>query len=155
MILPNGDIYKGNWKNDLRHGTGICKFTNGVIFKGEWREDRPQGQGILFSPPNEIMEARFNGWKLQDGTVKILFTNGEFYEGNMRDNLRELTGIMHYSNGDKFEGEWFKDKRGGKRGKITTRDGDKLSGQFIKDYADGSVEFEDREGNVFQTDADQ
>ena len=73
----------------------------------------------------------------------------------MRDNLRELTGIMHYSNGDKFEGEWFKDKRGGKRGKITTRAGDKLSGQFIKDYADGSVEYEDREGNVFQTDADQ
>ena len=30
----------------------------------------------------------------------------------------------------------------------------KLNGQFIKDQADGSVEFEDKEGNVFQTEAD-
>ena len=64
MILPSGDIYKGNWKNDLRHGSGICKFANGAIFKGEWREGHPQGQGILFSPPNEIVEGRFDGWKL-------------------------------------------------------------------------------------------
>ena len=95
------------------------------------------------------MEARFDGWKLQDGHVKILFTNGEFYEGNIKDNNRELTGKMFYKNGDVFEGEWFKDKRGGNRGKITTLDGNKLTGQFIKDLADGSVEYEDKEGNIF------
>ena len=64
MILPNGDIYKGSWKNDLRHGSGLCKFTNGAIYKGEWREGHPQGQGILFCPPTEIIEGRFEGWKL-------------------------------------------------------------------------------------------
>ena len=154
MILPSGDIYKGNWKNDLRHGSGLCMFTNGAIYKGEWREGKPQGQGILYSPPNEIIEGRFEGWKLQDGTVKILFGNGEFYEGNMKDNMRELPGIMHYANGDIFEGEWFKDKRGGQRGKITEISGAKLSGQFIKDQADGTVEYEDKEGNIFQTQAD-
>ena len=57
---------------------------------------------------------------------------------------------MFYKNGDVFEGEWFKDKRGGNRGKITTLDGNKLTGQFIKDLADGSVEYEDKEGNIFQ-----
>ena len=117
----------------MRHGSGICKFTNGAIYKGEWREGRPQGQGILYSPPNEIIEGRFDGWKMQDGSVKILFTNGEFYEGNIKDNNREMKGVMHYANGDTFEGEWFKDKRGGKRGKITQIDGAKLTGLFIKD----------------------
>ena len=39
-----------------------------------------------------------------------------------------MTGVMHYSNGDTFEGEWFRDKRGGKRGKITSLNGAKLSG---------------------------
>ena len=61
---------------------------------------------------------------------------------------------MHYANGDYFEGEWFKDKRGGKRGKLTMSSGSKIIGQFIKDKADGTVEFEDKEGNVFQTEAD-
>jgi len=56
---------------------------------------------------------------------------------------------MHYANGDFFEGEWFKDKRGGKRGKLTMVNGSKIIGQFIKDKADGNVEFEDKEGNIF------
>lgn len=86
--------------------------------------------------------------------VKILFINGEFYEGNMKENTREGVGLMHYSNGDIFDGEWFKDKRGGKRGKVTLLDGSKLSGQFINDKADGTVEYEDKEGNIFQTEAD-
>ena len=72
----------------------------------------------------------------------------------MKENLREGQGTMHYTNGDIFEGEWFKDKRGGKRGKLTMANGSKIIGQFIKDKADGSVEFEDKEGNVFQTEAD-
>jgi len=63
-----------------------------------------------------------------DGIVKILFTNGEFYEGNMKENCREINGVMHYANGDTYEGEWFKDKRGGKRGKITMLNGAKFSG---------------------------
>ena len=121
MILPSGDIYKGHWKNDLRHGSGICKFANGAIYKGEWREGRPMGQGILYSAPNEIIETRFEGWKLADGNgpvlVKILLTNGEYYEGAMKDEKREGQGKMFYSNGDTFQGEFFKDKRV-KRGKI-------------------------------------
>ena len=32
--------------------------------------------------PNEIIEARFDGFRLMDGQVKILMSNGEFYEGN-------------------------------------------------------------------------
>ena len=157
MILPSGDIYKGNWKNDQRHGSGICKFVNGAIYKGEWREGRPQGQGILFSAPNEIIETRFEGWKLADGNgpvqAKILLTNGELYEGAIKDEKREGQGVMHYANGDTFDGEFFKDKRV-KRGKIAQANGVKLSGQFINDKCDGSVEFEDKEGNVFQTEAD-
>ena len=57
--------------------------------------------------------------------------------------------MMFYANGDIYEGEWFKDKRGGQRGKITMANGAKLQGQFIKDQTDGSVEFEDKDGNIF------
>lgn len=119
VILPSGEAFKGNWKNDLRHGSGVCRFPNGSIFKGEWREGVPQGQGILYNPSNEIIEGKFEGWNIADGIVKVLFSNGEFYEGNMREGLREVNGVMHYANGDTFEGEWAKDKRIGKRGRLT------------------------------------
>ena len=108
IVLPNGDIYKGNWKSDLRHGAGLCKFgETGAIFKGEWRDGKPNGNGILFSLPNEIIEARFDGFKIIDGQVKILFTNGEYYEGNFKNNHRNSTGIHYYANADFYDGEWL------------------------------------------------
>jgi hypothetical protein len=55
------------WKNDMRHGIGICLFTNGTIFKGEWRDGKPMGTGTLFSYPNELIEAKFEGYRVVDG----------------------------------------------------------------------------------------
>lgn len=88
LVLPNGEIYKGNFKNDMRDGAGLCKFPNGCIYKGAWREDRPHGLGLLFTPKNEIVDGRFEDWKLADGHVNILFTNGEYYVGNFKNNMR-------------------------------------------------------------------
>jgi len=35
MIYNNGDIYDGNWKNDLKEGKGIMKYNNGDEYNGE------------------------------------------------------------------------------------------------------------------------
>lgn len=94
MVYPNGDVYKGAYKNGERSGSGLCKFgLTGAIYKGEWREDKPYGNGMLYSLPNEIVEARFDGYRIVDGQVKILLSNSEFYEGNMKNNKRQGTGI--------------------------------------------------------------
>lgn len=102
----------------------------------------------MFTLPNEILEGRFDGFRLVDGQVKILFVNGEFYEGNFKSNQRNSTGIHYYQNGDFYDGEWTNDRRIG-RGRLFMKDGSKLSGMFIEDKADGYVEFEDSRGNMF------
>ena len=64
------------------------------------------GNGILFTLPNEIIEARFEGYQVVDGQVKILYSNGEFYEGNLKNNMRQNSGQYLYANGDSYDGEW-------------------------------------------------
>lgn len=109
-VLPNGDAFKGTWKNGLRHGPGICRFANGVIYKGEWREDVPHGLGLLYTPsPNELIEARFEDWKVVDGQVRILFTNNEFYDGIFEEGTRHTRGTHYYTNGDHYVGSWHRD----------------------------------------------
>ena len=81
-------------------------------------------------------------------------TNGEFYEGNFKYNQRNGTGIHHYRNGDYYDGEWTNDRRIG-RGRLHQADGSKLSGMFIEDKADGYVEFEDKLGNMFQSENEE
>lgn len=151
MVFENGDVYKGQWKSDQRHGAGMCKFgLNGAIYKGEWRDGKPCGNGTLFCLPNEIIEGRFDGFKIFDGQVKILFANGEYYEGNFKCNHRNGSGIHYYANRDYYEGEWMNDKRIG-RGRIFLAGGGKFNGMFIEDKIDGFVEYEDKDGHVFIT----
>jgi hypothetical protein len=102
----------------------------------------------LFCLPNELIEARFDGYQLIDGQVKVLLSNGEFYEGNFKHNYRNGIGIHYYKNGDYYDGDWLNDRRIG-RGRIFLSDGSKLNGMFIEDKADGYVEFEDKMGNMF------
>lgn len=75
-------------------------------------------------------------------------SNGEYYEGNIRQNQRNNTGTHYYKNGDFYDGEWSNDNRIG-RGKLYFKDGSKLIGMFIEDKTDGYVEFEDNKGNMF------
>lgn len=57
--LANGDLYKGNFKNGKRHGSGVCMFKSGALYKGDFNDDQIHGQGILYSGKNEIIECRF------------------------------------------------------------------------------------------------
>jgi hypothetical protein len=42
LVYPNGDVYKGAFKNGERNGAGLCKFgKTGSIYRGEWRDDKP------------------------------------------------------------------------------------------------------------------
>ena len=60
MRMLNGDVYKGGFKNNLRHGTGVCQFKSGALYRGEFKNDKPDGMGILYSGANEIIECRFD-----------------------------------------------------------------------------------------------
>jgi antitoxin component YwqK of YwqJK toxin-antitoxin module len=133
----------------------LCKFgLTGSIYRGEWRDGRPQGNGTLFTLPNEIIEARFDGYKIADGQIKILFTNGEFYEGNCKNSMRNAAGVHYYLNGDFYDGEWQMGRRAG-RGRIFTKTGIKLQCNFVEDQAEGQVDLEDTSGNVFKSENGQ
>mmetsp|Transcript_7520 Transcript_7520/g.5420 ORF Transcript_7520/g.5420 Transcript_7520/m.5420 type:complete len:94 (-) Transcript_7520:1163-1444(-) len=88
----------------LRHGTGVCKFPNGCFYQGEWKADKPEGGGKFYSPGNEIIDAFFTGGKLRDGKAKVLFTNGDYYEGELKNKCRNDEGTHYYVNGDVYKG---------------------------------------------------
>ena len=74
-------------------------------------------------------------------------TNGEFYEGNSKNSMRNAAGVHYYLNGDFYDGEWQMDRRVG-RGKLFHKDGSKLIGVFADDKLEGKVDFEDAYGNL-------
>lgn len=49
-LLPNGDMYVGQYRNGLRHGKGVYVFRNGARYNGDWRHGQKYGQGIFWYP---------------------------------------------------------------------------------------------------------
>lgn len=52
----NGDIYEGEWKDNMRNGHGIYVFTEGDIYEGEYKDDKISGYGILKYASGDVYE---------------------------------------------------------------------------------------------------
>ena len=61
----NGDVYEGEWKDNLRHGNG--KYTEeGFTYEGQWQLDLKHGRGKMVCKNGDIftgtwMHDRLNG----------------------------------------------------------------------------------------------
>jgi hypothetical protein len=43
MCYSNGDVYTGQWMNDMMHGEGVMKYASGAVFSGLWVKDKING----------------------------------------------------------------------------------------------------------------
>merc|ERR1712147_300536 len=82
-ILPNGDIYEGEYQCGKKHGEGTYKFKNGARYVGVYSENKKDGKGTFYYP------------------------DGDTYEGNWTHDLRNGTGTYTYaSSGSRYIGHW-------------------------------------------------
>lgn len=47
--FSNGDTYKGEFLNGMKHGRGVYSYlSSGEVYDGEWRSDQWNGRGIYY-----------------------------------------------------------------------------------------------------------
>jgi hypothetical protein len=90
MKYSNGDLYRGGWQQNLRHGEGTLVQRNGDFELGEWRED-----------------------KLWNGTTKKTLHNSAVFEGSVTNGERVGEGTMRYADGSVYRGTFKNGKRSG------------------------------------------
>ena len=118
---------------------------------GENDGEKAEGKGVLLTNKNELIEGHFSKGIILSGNSRILYSNGEYYNGIVKEGgQRHGEGIHYYSNGDIYDGEFVNDNRIGKS-RLRFRDGSEYIGQFIDDMADGHGLYTDKEGNRFMT----
>ena len=48
MRYPNGLVYEGGWKNNVKEGFGVLYSPDStIIYQGEWKNDVFSGRGVL------------------------------------------------------------------------------------------------------------
>lgn len=112
---------------------GKCRVTypNGCTFEGTYDAERvKQGLGVYtwMAPASEEDETLVQKAK---------------YEGNYKDGLKSGIGKMLYPNGDVYEGEWVDNKMQGEGTYTYKKTGDIYSGSWVADkkHGQGSYEF--------------
>ena len=53
----DGDIFDGEWNNDMKEGKGKLTYKNGTIFEGTWKGDKRDGEGVF---KNAILNVEYN-----------------------------------------------------------------------------------------------
>lgn len=77
---PNGDVFMGQWVDEVRHGGGIFRSADGREYIGAWAGNVREGHGVREQPapplPRPILKGSrvsfiFGGTKGGDGRASI------------------------------------------------------------------------------------
>ena len=97
--------YRGDYKNDKFYGKGILSFNNELDYVGDIQEDILfHGVGMLeYHNEGAYYVGQLSNGK-REGFGKLIYRNGDFYEGEWKDGIFHGEGSFTYpSKGYRFE----------------------------------------------------
>jgi hypothetical protein len=147
----NGDIYDGDWDDNVKSGKGTLTCKKGDSCKGDWLNDDfvsgvyQDSKGSRYKnldhPDKSHLNGVFKKGRLY-GYGRIDFQNGGVYEGMFKDGKRSGPGKMNYvmsgESDSRYEtaiyiGEWRYNLRHGQGTMTWQSDGSKYDGLWHMD----------------------
>ena len=162
VVWLNGNRYEGEFKNDLRHGTGKFYFADGEVLSGIWKKGElvkndnedysnksssntnsvnNSNNKTLNNDPNCTSGTCENGWGV------YVYKDGK-YKGAWKNGKKTGKGTYNFANGNKYVGE-FKDNDKSGIGTFTWWDGENYVGEFKYNDRSGIGRYTFTNGNKY------
>jgi len=151
--------YDGEWKNDYINGQGKIKYNKyghefSVIGKwilhkkgegtGKGKMVYENGKGNIYIGHWEWYWYKNDEYSYNYTNGKMIYKNGDVYEGDWKFCNKHGNGKMIYKNGNIYEGHWNENKKDGK-GKMTYSNGDIIyEGDWKNDYPDSKYNIDEK-----------
>jgi hypothetical protein len=133
--VGGGSRYEGDFKENLRHGTGTYVLPDGSVYAGQWREGLMSGRGVFTWPDGAVYDGEWKDRK-RHGLGLLKTADGFSYDGMWVHNSMEGRGSAVYPNGQQYNGLFSNGRREG-RGTILFPNGAVYEGRFRDDEVDG------------------
>ena len=127
-IYDHGEIYVGEWIDDLSHGQGRLTYRDGSVEEGYWERGEFTMVANL-SLPRCPTSLNVNSWDNCNGGYSS--KSGDWYNGQWVKGARHGPGFAAFANGDQYQGWWEKDEING-TGTFTYADGSTKKGIWAK-----------------------
>lgn len=135
MTWPNGDVYVGDWSNDLREGWGVFTSKTGFQYVGEWKHSQRDGFGVCSHPNGEEYVGEWYLGRMH-GVGRLESRNGDVYEGQLENHKYCGIGTFTRAQGDRYMG-YFKDNMAWGLGILALSTGEKYKGYWRKNAKHG------------------
>ena len=130
----NNEIYKGEFKNNLREGYGTINFGNNIFYTGQWSNDKKNGKGYYY-------RKYYCKGKEKYKTI---------YEGEYVNDMKQGKGKYYYENGKYYIGTFINDLFFGKGKLFYPNDSLNYKGEFAEGYFDGEGVLINEYGDIFE-----
>lgn len=155
MRYRNGDVYEGEWHEGMRSGHG--KYTlkkKGATVEGHFVNGLIQGEGTVEFPGVSKFIGTFERGERSHGTMFWYPSNAPAephdrlcYQGEWAGDFMHGKGVMWYTNGNFFSGQFVKNRRQGP-GNLRYADGTEYSGSFSSDVRWGTGLQQNADGSI-------
>ena len=121
---------------------------NEKLYYGECSKENnlPKGRGILLHSDGVIQEGYFDNNYIGKGVMR--YSNGEYYIGEWNIKTREGYGKMFYGDGSVYDGLWKKDKWNG-NGTLIGLNGTKFVSAFVNGKSIGDAKKYDPDNKIW------
>jgi len=110
QISPDGERYKGEFKNGKKHGKGKQTQFDGSVYRGDFKNDKKHGHGVLAWPDGQKYEGDWEDNRISNGKARYTWPDGRAYKGDFNNGRMTGNGIMQWPDGQTYEGD-FKNNR--------------------------------------------
>ena len=108
----NGDVYEGEWKDDMQNGTGRNVWIDGSIYIGQYLQNKKHGIGDYHWDDQSRYMGEWRDDKMH-GVGKYSWPDGKHYLGEWSEGVLEGLGEFRWSDGRKYVGSWHFGKKHG------------------------------------------
>jgi hypothetical protein len=132
FFYESGDRYRGEVKDGRRHGRGRLFWARGGYWEGDFVDDRQiLSCRMIVQAGDMTMTGEFaiepdSG--LATGTGRLIWTNGDSYEGTLVKGVKQGNGSFVWNDGQRYAGDWDNNLPKGK-GAISYANGDRYEGE--------------------------
>ena len=143
-----GEIYSGEWENDIINGEGTLTWPGLGVYEGDFVNGKREGRGTFTwtyeGEPEDGYPVSYEGEWTEDQigpTGTLILAGIGTYTGEFSRQMRNGEGTFTWTNGDIYSGKWSNDLIHGE-GTLITADNTILDGTFYQGYlANGTITY--------------
>eukprot|EP00980_Cylindrotheca_fusiformis_P019057 scaffold6428_cov103-Cylindrotheca_fusiformis.AAC.3 len=139
-------IYEGEWKQGRWNGIGKHSKPNGDVYEGQFLDNLYHGEGMFkYHESKRKYEGQYVMGERVKGTMR--YADGSVYKGQFYHGRRHGRGSYTFKDGSRYKGDFVKDLMQG-IGELKFRDGSKYVGEWKRGKHDGMGSMYSPEGSL-------